>query len=361
MPKKQLKFWEFKNKITNKSGQNEAELYFYLEIASWGGGYYAHSARSFKSELSSLGKIDVLNVYINSPGGDVFEALAIKSMLKRADCKVRAHIDALAASAATIVCCGADEVIMPSNTMMMIHGASTYVQGNVQDIEETKEVLEKCNEAIKKCYLEKAGDKLDESKVDILMSKDSWLTAQECFELGLCDEVTQAVKLTAKYDVEALDYYNDIPQEIKDIFQEKNQPTNLVVENITNNKGERTMDLKTLKAEHQDIYNQIVAEATSAERNRIKAIEDLAIPGNEEIINKAKFETGITAEAVAVEIIKAQKGKGTEYINQAKKDAENANLLEVNNIEAPGNKKSEEVKDKEAAEYMAKYMNGGIR
>ena len=72
------KYWEFKNK-----SNNEADLYLYIEIASWGGGYTAHSAQSFKDELDGLGNIDVLNIYINSPGGDVFEGISILNMLKR--------------------------------------------------------------------------------------------------------------------------------------------------------------------------------------------------------------------------------------------------------------------------------------
>ena len=79
------------------------------------------------------------------------------------------------------------------------------------------------------------------------------------------------------------------------------------------------MDIKTLKEDHKDIYDQIVTEvttnATKNERERIKSIEDLAIPGNEEIINKAKFETGITAEAVAAAIITAD-SIGMDYKNR---------------------------------------------
>lgn len=90
------------------------------------------------------------------------------------------------------------------------------------------------------------------------------------------------------------------------------------------------MDINTLKNDYKDIYDQIVNEAVQNERNRIKEIEDLAIPGNEDLINKAKFETGITAEKVAVEIIKNQRNKGTEFLENMRTDADNANLDDVN-------------------------------
>ena len=72
------KYWEFKNK-----SDIESDLYLYSEIDSWGDGEYAHSAKSFKNELDSLGDIGTLNIYINSPGGDVFEGVSIANMLKR--------------------------------------------------------------------------------------------------------------------------------------------------------------------------------------------------------------------------------------------------------------------------------------
>lgn len=135
--------------------------------------------------------------------------------------------------------------------------------------------------------------------------------------------------------------------------------------NCKNKKEEKIVDLNQLKNKYPDIYEAAYKEGKAAgtknEQERIKSIENLAIPGNEDIINKAKFETGITAEAVAVEIIKAQKAKGTDFINQAKKDAIDANLLEVNNIAAPENNKSDDIKDKENADYMAKVMNGGVK
>ena len=80
------KFWEIKAKANNPS---EADIYLYIEIASWGGGYCAHSAQSFTEELESLGDISTLNVYINSPGGDVFEGYAIFMYLEERQITVK--------------------------------------------------------------------------------------------------------------------------------------------------------------------------------------------------------------------------------------------------------------------------------
>ena len=85
------------------------------------------------------------------------------------------------------------------------------------------------------------------------------------------------------------------------------------------------MNLEQLKAEHPDLYNSVLAAGEQAglekERARIKAIEEMAMKGHEALITKAKFETGITAEAMAMEIIKAEKAKGGKFLNDRAADA----------------------------------------
>lgn len=202
------KYWEFKNK-TNDS----ADLYLYIEIASWGGGYYAHSAQSFKQELDSLGEIDTLNVYINSPGGDVFEGVAIVNMLKRLKAKVVVYIDGLAASIASVIAMAGNEIHMPGNTMMMIHNAWTYACGNSEELRDLADNLDKINSSIRETYLNKAGDKLDEETLINLLNNESWLTAQECFNYGLCDFVDDEKSLSAKVDDKILEKYKNTPKQ----------------------------------------------------------------------------------------------------------------------------------------------------
>lgn len=189
------KWWEFKMQATN-----EAELYLYIEIADWGGGYCAHSAQSFKAELDSLGNIDVLNMYINSPGGDVFEGSAIYNMLKRKPFFKNVYIDGLAASIVSMIATVGDKVIMPSNTMMMIHNAWGTRQGDHILLRKAADDLERITGSMKQAYLEKSNGKLDEETLTKLMDDTTWLSAQECFDYGLCDEVVGAKQIAAKWD-----------------------------------------------------------------------------------------------------------------------------------------------------------------
>lgn len=208
MAGKNKKYWEFKAKA-----ENEADLYLYIEIASWGGGGYAHSAQSFKRELDALGEIKILNVYINSPGGDVFEGNAIYNMLKRKakSCILNIYVDGLAASIASVIAMAGTNVIMPSNTMMMVHNGWMYTYGNSKELRDAAEMLDKVNISIRQAYLNKAGDKLEDETIADLMDKESWLTAQECLDYGLCDQVIDEKQVAAKFDMSLLKNFKNVP------------------------------------------------------------------------------------------------------------------------------------------------------
>ena len=206
------KYWEFKNKTPD-----EADLYLYIEIASWGGGNYAHSAKSFKKELDALGDIKTLNVYINSPGGDVFEGNAIYNMLarKKKKCQVNIYIDGLAASIASVIAMAGTKVYMPSNAMMMIHNAWCFTYGNASELRKVADDLDKINTStVMQAYLEKAGDNLDKETLIKLLDDETWLSAQDCLDYGLCDEIVSAKTMAAKFDSSVFKNFKNVPEDI---------------------------------------------------------------------------------------------------------------------------------------------------
>lgn len=229
------KYWEFK-----ALSSSEADLYLYIEIADWGAGYAAHSAQSFKQELDDLGEIDVLNIYINSPGGDVFEGAAITNMLKRRKCFKNIYVDGYACSIASVICTAGDKVIMPSNTMQMIHNAWGGCTGNATDMRKYADSLEKITDSMKTSYLEKANGKLDESTLTMLMDNESWLTAQECYNYGLCDEIISAKQIAAKWDSSFFNAksYKNIPKNLVKVSNyeefEVDEATRLFIQRIKN-------------------------------------------------------------------------------------------------------------------------------
>jgi len=104
-----------------------------------------------------------------------------------------------------------DKIIMPSNSMMMIHNAWTYTAGNSNELRKLADDLDKVNASIRQAYLDKAGDKLDEETLIALMDNETWLTAQECFDYGLCDVVGEDKSIAAKFDLNLLNQYKNIP------------------------------------------------------------------------------------------------------------------------------------------------------
>lgn len=206
---KNKKYWEFKN-----LNDNEADLYLYIEIASWGGGYSAHSAKSFKQELDDLGEIKTLNIYINSPGGDVFEGIAIYNMLKRHKAHVNVHVDGLAASISSVIAMAGDTIYMPTNSMMMIHNAWMWTAGDSNELKVAAEMLEKVNTSIRQSYMDKAGSSISEEDLTKLMDDETWLTAQECLDYGFCTEIKEDTNIAASTNKELFSKYRNTPKNL---------------------------------------------------------------------------------------------------------------------------------------------------
>ena len=204
------KFWKIKN-AANDTG----ELYIYGEITPNKWDDTDTTAQSFKEDLEALGDVKTLNVYINSPGGSVFQGQAIYSILKRQKARVNVYIDGLAASIASVVAMAGDTVFMPKNAMMMVHNPWALAIGNAQDLRKMADDLDKIRETIIEAYLSKAGRKLSAEKISELMDNETWMTAQECADYGLCDEVLEAKEIAASIaDTELFQRYKNVPKEL---------------------------------------------------------------------------------------------------------------------------------------------------
>ena len=139
----------------------------------------------FRDELNA-GEGDV-TVWINSPGGNVFAAAEIYTMLKDYKGSITVKIDAIAASAASVVAMAGDTVQMSPVAMLMIHDPSTVAMGNTKDMEKAIEVLNEVKESIINAYASKSG--LSHARIANLMSNETWMNAKKAVELGFADEV----------------------------------------------------------------------------------------------------------------------------------------------------------------------------
>lgn len=172
------------------------ELYIYGDVEGrtfdWESWCYVtseNSAQHFREELAKYPNAERIDIYINSYGGSVFEGTAIYNQLKRHQARKVVHVDGFACSIASVIAMAGDEVIMPRNTLMMIHNMWLGVCGNAAELRKAADDLDVINAAGRQAYLQKAGDKLSEDQLVEMMDAETWLTAERCVELGLADRL----------------------------------------------------------------------------------------------------------------------------------------------------------------------------
>ena len=147
----------------------------------------AVSARGIVQEISDL-DVDTINVYINSYGGEVAEALAIYSALKRHSASVHTFCDGFACSAATIIFCAGDVRTMGSIALLMIHNCMSYLgYANSNEMRKAAEDNDKINQSSINAYMSVVN--ISEEEIRRMMDNATWLTAQECLEYGFATEV----------------------------------------------------------------------------------------------------------------------------------------------------------------------------
>lgn len=184
--------------ITQKA-EGILELYIYGEVKGDGFNWWTEeviksetSANHFKEELAKYPNITEIRIYINSCGGSVFEGTAIYNQLRRHPARKVVTVDGFACSIASVIAMAGDEVIMPRNALMMVHNMAMGIYGNPAELRKAADDLDVINASGRNAYLAKAGDKLEESKLRDMMDKETWLTAEQCIELGLADRYADA-------------------------------------------------------------------------------------------------------------------------------------------------------------------------
>jgi len=190
---KNKRIWEFKQSA-NDPGNLDMYIYGdvqgdYFDWYEWQQVESETSANHFRNELSYYSNVKQINIYINSYGGSVFEGTAIYSQLKRHPAEKIVHVDGFACSVASVIAMAGDKVIMPGNTMMMIHNAWNVAVGNSTQLRKAADDLDVIMQGNRQAYLEKSNGKITEEKLIELLEAETWLTAEQCLEYGFADEL----------------------------------------------------------------------------------------------------------------------------------------------------------------------------
>jgi ATP-dependent Clp protease protease subunit len=185
-------------RIVNQEGSREATIYIYDEI-SW----FGILAEDVISQIQDL-DVDTIHVRINSPGGSVFEGVAIANLLKAHKAKIVTYNDSLAASIATIIFLAGDERHVADNSLFMMHKPSSIVWGTADEMRQEAEVLDMIEGTLLTTY-ENASN-LERSELTDMIDAETWLDAEQCVEHGFADEEFEASQMAAKADRSKFDF-----------------------------------------------------------------------------------------------------------------------------------------------------------
>ena len=189
-----------------------AEISIYDEIGFWG-----VSAASFAQDLKDCGNnLKQINLHIHSPGGDVFDGIAIYNLLKNHPANVIVYIDCLAASMASVIAMAGNEVIMPENAMMMIHKPWGIQGGDAEDMRKYADLLDKVENTLIPAYANKTG-KTPEELAEML-SAETWLNGKECVEQGFADKLAEPLVAMASIKSRKLEDFENMPKAMKDML-----------------------------------------------------------------------------------------------------------------------------------------------
>lgn len=186
-------------RIENKTAES-VDVYLYDEIGMWG-----VTASDFVNEIAKLDTKEI-KLHINSPGGSVFDGVAIYNSLVNHKASITVMVDGLAASAASFIAQSGDSVIMGTGSTMMIHEASGGVWGNAEDMRQTADILDKLSGTISEFYAIRAGGSAAMWRG--IMKAETWYTAQEAVDAGLADSVskTKADATENRWDMSVFNY-----------------------------------------------------------------------------------------------------------------------------------------------------------
>ncbi|MDF2820193.1 MAG: Clp protease family protein [Clostridiales bacterium] len=226
------KIWELKQ----AAEPNVLDMYIYGDVKGDGYDWWTDekitsetSASHFREELAKYPNVMQINVYINSYGGSVFEGTAIYSQLKRHTAQKTVYVDGFACSVASVIAMAGDKIIMPRNTMMMIHNALNCVCGNSKELRKAADDLDTIMDGNRQAYLQKSNGKISEEKLIELLENETWLTAQQCLDYGFCDEIlgqdkdlTEAQQMLQKMNKtleQHLNYNKAITAQLKELVE----------------------------------------------------------------------------------------------------------------------------------------------
>lgn len=354
--------------LTMQAGSDRAEIMVYGQIVSykWNEKGPEVTATDFDKMLKEAREKGAkkLHIRINSPGGSVWQAVAMRTMLLTSDFEeITVAVEGICASAATLLCClSGVKTTISEGSEFMIHNPSTIALGTAADFRKEADRLEKMEGDFRKIYADHSGQSEDDIKD--MMDEEKWMTAKEAVEYGFCASVLEGAQPAACVTEEQMaamrSMYRNIPQ--MNVHQtdtptvsntDEGSTTSTVTENTSTQEEEHNMEIKDITMQQLQAENPgLLNEAIMAERQRVQDIDDLTLPGYEQMAADAK-RNGTSAMDFQKQIVKAQREKGPAFMANRQKETEPA--ANVKGSEPGNNAKTDEDELKAYVEEMKKY------
>ncbi len=274
----------------------------YDEIGGWG-----ITAKQFARDLKDLGKITQLTARIHSPGGDVFEGMAIYNILKNYPAHKVAHIDGLAASMASVIAMAFDEVVMPENAMMMVHKPWGGTMGDADDMRKYADLLDKVEGNLVGAYRDKTG--MTDEQLHAMLAEETWLTGREAVEKGFADTLTEPLAMAASLQSNRMKDYANMPKALQILLAPQANSAN--PQNVPT-PASVNQPAPSPAPSAQPTQAQINAAAAELNRTRVDGLNTLfaSWPQFAELKNECIADVEMTAEKAKDKIL-AKLGENT--------------------------------------------------
>jgi len=232
---------------------DEAEILIYDVI-----GWPFNDAAELVRALAEM-KQKTITVRINSPGGDVFDSMAIFNVLQSHKSKIVTRIESLVASSASFIALAGKEVQAYKNAMMMIHDPWVFAIGNQYELRETADILEKVSGNMVDIYVSESN--VGKKEVKAMLKAETWMTAKEAKEKGFIDTIVDGKAIKAQFD---LSMFANAPDDILSVQDSGRELTRKETERALRNAGAS-----------RDYARAMAAKGAGASDIDVEMIEDL--------------------------------------------------------------------------------------
>jgi ATP-dependent Clp endopeptidase proteolytic subunit ClpP len=229
-------------KMEVAASKETADIYIYDEI-SW----YGIDAEIFVKELNAI-DAKTIRVHLNTPGGSVFDGVAIYNALKQHKATVETYVEGLAASIGSVIAMAGDKIYMADNAFFMIHDPFVLTIGNAAELRKTADFLDKIKDAIVNTYKKTTGK--DEKQIRQWMQDETWFTAKEAKDAGFITDITDQVEAENSHD---LSIFDNPPADLLAAFAkhseepEKKNQKKIEQKEISNESLRMQLDLETVE------------------------------------------------------------------------------------------------------------------